>query len=258
MSLGGYLGSKNIKLNLTNNTAKEITVDIDPALIFVPEDTLYQDLVLLGNETIVLAPSAQQDVSLQAFCGKSYARGPRSGLRYSFKKQGDTNMVKTLTYIKENNIDVHLAQCAVWTFTNGHCLSTVYSHDKIRMSEDLIKYIASIRKLRVPEYYMEYQLDNTAGRPVLAYGKEKVYVTMHWGIDDGYRHMHLTIYKENGEIYKTIGADQVIDKYGYTVTVRFDPKVDPKGLYSVTLHDDAGKVWDKKKVIIGANACDLF
>jgi hypothetical protein len=257
ISLGGRLGSKNIKLSLTNNTTRELTVDIDPALIFAPEDTSFQDLVLPGNETIVLAPSANADVKLQAFCGKSYAKGPYLDLKYHFKKQGDSNMIKTLNYVKANNVDVHLAQYAVWTFTNGRCLNTVYSHNNVRMSEDLMKYMAGLRKQKLPEFYSEDEINSTPGRPVCVPGFEKIYVVMHWGSEAGARNMHLTVYKENGEIYKTIEADREIDKYGSTVNVQFDARVDPAGVYLVKLRDDEGKIWGQKKVAVGIRDCDL-
>ncbi|MCW3124201.1 MAG: hypothetical protein JWQ38_3693 [Flavipsychrobacter sp.] len=255
-SLGGYLGTKNLKLSLTNNTDKEMTVDIDPGLIFRPADTNYQDLVVMGNESIVLKPSGSEDISLQAFCGKSYARGPMKDMSYRFLKQGDSNMAKTLTYIKTNNIDVHVAQYAVWTFTNGFCLNTVYSHDHVRESEELIAYMAKLKKIKVPEYYMENKLEPTNGLPVIVAGQERVYATMHWG-NEGYKHMYLVVLKQDGTRYKQIEADQVIDKYGYTVVVEFNPKVDPAGIYIVQLHDDNHKIWGQKVVTVGIRPCDM-
>jgi len=257
VSLGGYLGTKNLKLTLTNNTDKELNVDIEPGLIFKPDDTAYQDLVVLGDEHIALAPAAHQDISLQAFCGKSYARGPLRGMNFTFRKQGDSNMVKTLAYIKANNVPPQLAQYAVWTFTNAHCLNTVYDYQQVKTSEGLIRYIATLRKLPVPEFYTQYKLDSTENRPVIAAGKEKVYVTMHWG-NTGYKHMYLTVFKADGSRYKEVEADQVIDKDGYTVVVQFDPKVDPPGNYTVQLHDEYNVVWSQKVVNVGTRACDLM
>ena len=249
-SLGGYLGNRNIKLALTNNTDKELTVDIDPALIFKPQDSTYQDLVLMGNETIALAPCERKDVSLQGFCGKSYAHAPIPDLKYEFKKQGDSNLIKTLIYAHNNNIGVGLIQDAVWTFTNNYRLNTIYDHANMRVSEDFVKYIAGLKKVSVPEFFMENKLEHSANQPVVKPNNEKIYVTMHWG-NEGYQHMYLYVYKENGEVYKKIEADQVIDKYGYTVIVQFDPRVDPKGVYTVQLHDEYNKVFSQKRVVVG-------
>jgi hypothetical protein len=253
---GGACG-KCIKLELANNTKTELELDVDPALIFVPEDTTYQNLVLLGNETIALAPNSCKEFSLQTFCGKSYASCPRIGLHYKFWRQGDSGLIKTLTFVKENNMAMNLAQRAVWVFTNGKCINTVYSSIDPRMSETLVKYIASLKNTRMPDYFVEHQLNERPGQVVLVPNREKVFVTMHWGAEDGYRHMRLSIFKENGEIYREVEANQIIDKIGFTVQVAFDPRVDPKGTYFVQLHDDANRVWDQKKIVVGVSDCEL-
>jgi hypothetical protein len=255
-STGGY-SEKSLKLGITNNSKSDLNIDIDPGLIFTPEDTSYQHLVVLGNETLAIGPSATKNVALTAFCGKSYARGPMPNLPYRFWLQGDSNMIRTLIYAKTNSVDRSLIQRAVWVFTNGYCLNSIYTSAFPRMSEDFAKYVASLRKARLPEYFSEYQLESRMGQPVLVAENAKVFVNMHWG-HEGYRHMYLTIYKENGDIYKKIEADQIIDKYGFTVLVEFDTKRDPKGTYTVQLRDDDHKIWDQKKVIIGMRACDMM
>ncbi len=253
---GGACG-KCIKLELANNTKTELELDVDPALIFVPEDTTYQNLVLLGNETIALTPNSCKEFSLQTFCGKSYAKGPFAGLHYKFWRQGDSGLIKTLTFVKANNISMHLAQCSVWVFTNFKCINTVYSSLDPRMSESLVKFIASLRNNRMPDYFVENELNDRPGQLVLVPDREKVIVTMHWGAEDGYRRMRLSIFRENGELYREIEADQIIDKIGFTVQVSFDPRKDPKGVYFVQLHDDANKVWDQKKIVVGVSECEL-
>ncbi len=256
VSTGGYC-DKSLSLTLTNNTEKEMNIDIDPALIFAPADTQCQYLVLLGNEQIVLAPAEKKSITLQTFCGKSYARSPYKGIKYTYLKQGDSGLIRTLDYVKKKTIDIGLAQRAVWTFTNGYCISTIYKHENPAMSEDFVKYVASVRKTKIPEYFTEYKLNNRANQPVIMTNQEKVYVNLHWG-HEGYKHMYVSIYKENGELYKEISADQVIDKNGYRVAVEFDPRRDPKGVYKVQVHDNFKKIWQEKKVVVGADPGDML
>ena len=255
ISNGGYCG-KSIKLILANNTKDDFDVDVDPGLIFVPADTSYQNLVLMGNESFALGSGKNTEVDLQTFCGKSYAHCPKANISYKFWRQGDSNMIKMLTYAKNNNLPINLVQRAVWTFTNAHCLSTVYSSLFPNVSERFIKYIASVKNVAVPELYTEYALENVADRPVIVYGSGRTFINMHWGTE-GYRNMYLTIYKDNGEIYKEIEADRVIDKNGYTVAVEFDPKRDMPGTYLVKLHDNMNRTWEQRRVIIGPSPCDM-
>ena len=91
-SNGGHTG-KCLKLAITNTSANSLSVFIDPALIFIPEDTIYPNLVTLGNETLALAPSETKVIDLDSYCGKSYAYSPRAKLNYKFASLGDSIMV---------------------------------------------------------------------------------------------------------------------------------------------------------------------
>jgi hypothetical protein len=256
VSTGGYC-AKSLKLKLKNNSPRLVNVDIDPGMIFQPEDTSMQDLVLYGNESFVLSPSADSDITLQTFCGKSYAHSPLVNQPYHFLRQGDSNMIRTLNYAKTNNLDVQLVQNAVWVFTNHHSLSSVYAYAYPRESESLGRFLASMMKLKLPEYFIQYKTETRAGQPVISPKQTKLYAVMHWGAGEGFRNMHLIILHENGTVYKTIEADQVIDKYGYTVKVEFDPRRDPKGTYLVKLYDDANKIWDQKKVVLDPDEYEI-
>jgi hypothetical protein len=254
LSKGGACG-KCIKLDLTNNTDTEFAIAIDPGLIFTPSDDKYQHLVLMGQETIALAPHATSTIDLQTFCGKSYAWGPKPNLGYSYWRQGDSNMVKMLRYANENNISKDLVQRAVWTFTNAHCLNSVYDYRFPQASEAFVAYIAKLKKCSLPDFFMEYGINNISGQPIMTHDA-RIYVTLHWG-HEGYRNMYLDIYKANGDHYKRINADRYIDKNGNTVQVEFDPIRDPKGAYNIVLHDDSRKIWDQKQVIVGVDPCNV-
>ncbi len=252
VSNGGYC-DKSITLEVSNNTNKEMLVDVDPAMIFRPdEDTGAQNLVLLGNESLAIVPCGRTDVRLQTFCGKSYGHSPRPNLCYTYWKQGDSNLIKTLTHVKEHAINLHLAQQAVWSYTNGYSLHTIYSSSNKKESLAFVTWLAHLRHMPVPEFHMEYKLDSAIGSThEVIVRNAKVHLNMRWK-NDGYdRHMYLVIFKENGDVYKRIEGGQMIDKDGTMVDVEFDPVRDLKGRYVVKLYDDSHKVWDSKKVVVG-------
>ncbi len=256
VSTGGYC-DKSLTLQLTNNSRDSLKVDIQPGLIFRPEDSSYQDLVVLGNEHIDLTPDKTSDISLQTFCGKSYAHCPFPKQNYHFLKIGDSNLVRTLKYVLANNIPIRLAQNGVWFFTNHHSLAAIYSYDYPRESEDFAKYIAGIMKMKMPDYFIQYKIENRPGQAVISRKQTKLYAQMHWSASDGFRNMHLVVFNKNGSVYKNIEADQIIDKLGYTVKVEFDPRRDPQGTYYVKVFDDMQKVWDQKTVVIDAGEYEI-
>ena len=254
-SNGGHMG-KGLSLEVTNLTSNDLTLTVDPGLIFTPNDTGFQNLVALGGEMIDLPAYNCGRTQLQTFCGKSYASSPLEGLTYQYWKQGDSSMVNTMDYMREKRIKGHLAQMAVWTFTNQHCLSTVFEPDEKERSKELINFIAMQRHIPIPKYYTYYELNNVPGMSVISQNSGKHYVEVSWKTGEGFGNMYVNVYKEDGNLYKTVKGSEVCDARGCLVTVKFDPAVDKRGKYFVVVEDDTNKVWVKKEVLVGADWCN--
>lgn len=254
-SNGGYNG-KCLNLEISNLTADDIALSVDPGLIFTPGDTNFQNLVAMGGELIQLEPYNCGKMKVEAHCGKSYAHSPIGGLTYNYWKQGDSAMVNTLAFMQHGNFSDHLEQTAVWTFTNHHCLSTVFQPDENEKSKELINFIAAQRHMPVPKYYTYYELNNTPGSAVMMEGSGKNYVEIAWKNGTGFGNMYVNVYTEKGDLYKTITGDEVCDKYGHLVTVKFDPAADKPGRYFVILEDDFNNKWVQKEVVVGTDWCN--
>lgn len=247
---GGYSG-KGIQLVLKNNTHNYLDVYIDPAMTFACTDDRYQDLVLLGNEIMVLDAHSDTALTLQTFCGKSYAWGPREGLSYTYLKQGDSNMIKMLTYAKIRDIDRHLIQRAVWMFTNGHKLRNVYSYTYPDVSRNFVHYISYITHQEIPEFYVRCRIvEHAVNRSVFVAGTDTTFVDVHWK-ESPRRNAHVSIYDSNGNFIKEVTDNEYISSEGHTVVVAFPPKAYPDGVYYVKMHDDENRVHVTKKVVIG-------
>lgn len=248
-----------LKFDLKNTTTDTLMVTIDPALIFVPEDTNYQNLVTWGSEILVVNASDSASIKLDAFCGKSYARCPKLNLKYNYWKQGDSNMIKTLKYAKENKMGIDLTQKSVWTYTNNHPLNSVYNYAQPKESEQLVKYIAGLRKMKVPDQFLDIKRHNDPGKPVLYHSDvKKLYIPIKWSDNPNIRHMFVTVFKENGDVYKRIVNSEQIVKNEHTVWVEFNTVNDNPGTYYIELKDNNNKVWDKKKVVISYNITELL
>lgn len=248
VSNGGAVG-KCLTLQLINRLNEPLDITVDPGLIFTPCDTNFQHLVAVGGEAIVLQPNERAQLKLQTFCGKSYARGPLPDMQYDFWKQGDSVMIKVSSYITQHLLFNNIGQHAIWTLTNNHPIRTIYDPWRTEASKAMAAYIAELKHVPLPEYYTHYELDNKPGAasPII-YSSGKQYVDINWKHNEGYRHMYVTVYKENGEVYRQVTGNEVIDREGHKVSVVFDPGVDKPGNYHVELHDDANNVWLRKTV----------
>lgn len=247
---GGYCG-KGIMLALQNNTGTPMRLYIDPGMIFVPKDTAYQHLVLLGNEYIVLGTEKPATIELQTYCGKSYARGPKKGLDYNYWKQGDSLMINMLAHVKSNRITPTLAQHTVWMFTNDHCISGVYDVSKPDMSRKFVGFLSKLLNIPIPDYFVKSKLsDGQSNAPVYTQGSDTTYVDIHWNFIPR-RNLHVAIYDAKGVVLKEIKDNEVITSEGHTVTVTFLPGEYPDGLYYVKMYDDENRVYITKRVYVG-------
>ncbi len=248
ISNGGYCGTC-LHLKLVNNTQQDLEVLVDPGMIFTPEDSSFQPLIAWGDETIALAANATGELDLKTFCGKYDAHCPAKNIKYTYRKQADTGLLKTLAFTKNKDYRPYLVQTAVWVFTNNRNISTVYDCTNDAGSEQLVRFIARIKKLPLPKYYAQYQHFEVAGKSVIQKDSMKVIVPLSWS-SDAEDYMQVTVYDQNGKVYKKIEADRIIDKYGNTVLVQFLPNKDPKGRYTLEARDKHNKIWDHKEVEI--------
>lgn len=245
---GGASG-KCLQLELQNISKSELEITVDEAMIFVPSDTNYQNLVAAGGESVKLEPGLSGSMDLEAFCGKSYARCPRRGLSYTFWKQGDTAMINTMKFMKENGFLNNIGQKAVWFFTNNHKLNTVYDHSNPERSKPLITFIAKQKKIPVPEYYTDYKLNHTPGQGMVVANTERHYVEMTWKNTMQNGKVNVQIYTADGKLYRQESGGEISNFRENKRIVRFDPKVD-KGDFYIVLKDRYGNVRDRKEITI--------
>jgi len=247
-SVGGHLG-KCLKMTLTNQTSDELVIDVDPGLVFQPLDSSYQKLVANGFDTIVIPANGKAEAKLRAYCGKLSAACPKPELPFKFQGVGDTDMIKCLRFLHENSNDSFLTQYAVWFYTDNYNLNSVFDYRDPVASEGAVDFICKQKKMKKPEYYMQSKMGIHYNEPLVYSKQTKAYVNLIYG-HEGYRHMHVRIYKENGELYKEVHPNEVIDKTGHYLTVEMNTASDPKGTYDVQLRDESMHIWMQKRIVL--------
>jgi len=251
---GGYMG-RCLNLNMVNLTNDPIKINIDPALIFKPADTNYQNLVAIGDETVDLLPGKETAVTLQTFCGKSFAMSPHWGSAFNLWKQGDSIMIKTVRYIKENAFFSHLGQSAIWTLTDNKCISTIYDPVDAENSKKFIEFEAALRRQPIPDYFSYYKLDTTHNATTCVSTDGKQYVDLKY--KDGIsRNVYIIILDDKGHPYEKYDIVEHIKDGNHTVTVQFDAAKDKLGAYAVLLRNDGNEILDKKLVRVGEDWCN--
>lgn len=231
----GYNG-KGLQLKVRNTTKQPLQVTLDPALIFRPADTSYQDLVVASEQVLTLAANRETIVALQTFCAKSYARAPNEDLSYRFWRQGDSALIKVVRYIVQHKIDGTLGQSAVWVITNDHELDGVFDPAQPEVSNKLLALLVQLTGKRVPAYFTQYELNTTGGEPAFLARALKLYAAFDWKLESP-RVLDLGIYNEQGDLVQAVFPKKVMARGGYKIQVTFEAENVPKGNYHIRLKD---------------------
>jgi hypothetical protein len=244
--LGGY-SKKCLFVTIKNTTSLPIHITVDPAMIFRPVDSNQQDLVTAGSEYVVLAPLESKSISLNAFCGKSYARAPSRNTKFVFLKQGNKAFVEAMRFISKNKLFNSIGQAAVWSFTNNKSLSAIYNPDQSEISNQLIKLIAKLTNKPIPQYYIIHKNKDNPNGAVYNPHISRLYVELNWQ-NPSNSNLHIYVYQQDGSLYKEIIDGEHITNKGHSIKVVFDPEKDPKGLYTVCVKDNFNFVYQSKLV----------
>lgn len=239
---------KGLTLHIENTGKSVLEITIDPALIFIPEDTSYQDLIISGNVKATIAPGKSSNIELQSYCGKSSSMAPVSDLSFSMGTQADSNMIKVLDYIRSNNIGSEVAQSAVWVLTNKHELSTVYDENEDEASRMLVAYMAGLLGEKLPEFYKQYNINTTPGQPVFTKKTLKIFASFQWQLDSP-QSLTLAVYNGKGREVEKMFAQRAFKPGVYELIARFQSSKVEAGHYYIRLLSGT-KILKEKKVTV--------
>jgi len=236
VSTGAVYSGKALRMQLTNNTRDALQITVEPALIFRPSDTSYQDLVLPGTEMIALAPGGSGELTVQTFCGKANASAPSAKLDYAFKKQGDSVMIKVLRYISKHQLFDNLGQHAVWVLTDNHSLEGLMDPARPKVSSDLLALMVQLTGRRVPLYFKQFRLNTAAGQPVFDNKLLKIISKLEWKLDSP-KALTMGIYNERGDLVQHIFKEKELTPGLFKMQVEFEAENAPAGKYFLRLKD---------------------
>jgi hypothetical protein len=248
VSSGQSYNESGLSLKIENKGKKTLNITIDPALIFVPEDTSYQNLVVAGDIKTTIAPEGTKSITLQTYCGKSYAHGPAKDLIYHFNRQADSLMIKTLAFTKRRGINAEITQKAVWVLTNQHSLNDIYDPSNDIASKELVQFMSRLLGRAVPDYFNYYVLNKTPQEPVVPKKALRIYATFKWEMHEEDK-LSLGVYDEKGNVTQKIFEEQPFKTGGYELNAKFESSNEPAGIYYIRLSSHKGLIKETKVIV---------
>jgi hypothetical protein len=234
--MGTAQGYKRLQLNLENKSGSTLQLTMEAGIIFRPDDSLQQELVLAGGEMLTLPPFRTGSVEVKTFCAQEFSSVPTAGMAFRFDRMAGAPLPEILQYIRTNRIPDDLAQRAVWAVTTGISLHSVYDDTREQMANQLVKYLSGVTGLPVPHYYRLRGLQNTPGQPAQAPKSLKIYAAFEEKLQEP-KKLTLGVYNAEGEMIQQVFTDRMFGKAGHRFRVTFEADDVSPGMYYIRLKE---------------------
>ncbi len=132
-----------IVLELTNNSAETVAINIDNGDLFIPLDSNKQNIVVTENEMLVLKPKEKQTFKIKGMCIESGDGSGKDETIYTYKSGNNDKLKKLAAFIASKKYQTSTAQYAVWSLMNNDDINSIYGADSTE-ENDLKKFMANL------------------------------------------------------------------------------------------------------------------
>ncbi len=147
---GGHEGDC-LKITVGNLYRGDLSITVPAGQIFEAEDTAFQNLMVVKEESFLVARGKNRVVKLSGFCVEAYNASPSEGSAFSLGEMAAGPLLKMARYLSENNLHKNpSAQYAVWAVMDADRLESIGD-------PALAKFTAELLGKPLPEYHIAYQ-----------------------------------------------------------------------------------------------------
>lgn len=241
---GNSYMQQGLKLTVKNTGSLNFILVMNQGVIFTPAEENVQPLILAGEEIMPMQPLKEATINVQTFCANSSASAPQKGMKYSYDKVAEDNLVKLLAFLKQNRMFNELGQNAVWHFTNGHSLNTVYEVNNEFTSKKVLDFITALTGAQMPEYYVKTSPRTVAGQLVYNPKVLKIFATFEHELQAP-KKLSLGIYNEQGEMIQPVFENRNFGATGHRFKVEFEAENVSAGKYYIRLKEGENTLNEK-------------
>lgn len=137
--LGGYSGEV-ITLSLSNTTGKSLSVKIPAGSVFHPDDEGMQDIFVVQDQILAIAPKATRWANVSGFCCQASDRSPQGNIGFKYASHPNPKLKELAAFLNGKSFDNGTLQNAVWCVSDNHNVSDIWAEDRttVQPLRDLI------------------------------------------------------------------------------------------------------------------------
>ncbi|MBL7986195.1 MAG: hypothetical protein JNM91_14405 [Flavobacteriales bacterium] len=166
IGLGGHSGEC-LRVDVKNLTSAAVTTAIPAGWVFVSEDPMEQDLIVVREEVIALAPNGRGTVTCRAFCTEASKSAPGKDALFRKGHPAPEKLTILARYVDSLAFEDDLVGAAVWVLSDGHDIASMGALDSTK-NDVLRELISTLSGQPAPRYTLRYAEDDRmacSGRP---------------------------------------------------------------------------------------------
>ncbi|WKZ66190.1 MAG: hypothetical protein QY325_15680 [Flavobacteriales bacterium] len=230
---GGHAGEV-LSVEAFNPQARSLRLVIPPGWRFASQDSAVQDLLVVEESVLVLAPRASGAVRCRVFCCEASKSGPQAGSVYLAGGPADGRLVQLARHLSAHRYPDQAVQQAVWSVSDGHPISAIDGGDA-GSTLALRRLVADVTGQSVPWYTTAYAVPE----PGRLFSNEPVSVS--GTVEFQQRHpglLSIVVKDAAGRTVRVIEDGRVLEKGRFTIEVAMTVRGWPKGRYSLLFATD--------------------
>lgn len=231
--LGGHSGSC-VRVAAVNRTAAHMRITIPSGWRFVSQDTALQDLLVVGDHVLALAPNARSVISCRAFCCEAGMGGPGPGSRFDEGALADSALVRLARHLASERYGEQAMQQAIWAVSDGNPISGIDTDDATA-TQVLRRFVSALTGRPVPWYTTAFA-PAEAGR---AFNPSATRVTGR--VDFQQRHagvLSIVVKDATGRTLHVLDEGRDLRQGTYAIDVAVAVRGWPPGRYSICFATD--------------------
>lgn len=135
-----------INIKMVNLTSSPISIEMEPGMFLISDDSTTQRLMILDNSIFMIAANKTRSSIVNASCSQMLKSAPGNDLAFSPSGNAEGNLLLLAKLIAKNKYHSYAAQNAVWALTDNNDIESIYCDNKSEM-DTLRKFIAKVKNL---------------------------------------------------------------------------------------------------------------
>jgi hypothetical protein len=209
-----------VKMDISNNTGKELTIQIANGDLFVPADSDEQNLVVTEENIFTLLPNEKKQITVKAMCTEPNDAAGSETSTYTLHPNSNKQLKDVAAFIQSKKYFTACGQNAIWNIVEDAPIRDIYGADSIE-EKNLRSFVSQLSGRPMPklEEINNYENNYHAEPP-----KEKVGGSFEFDMAKA-RDVQIAMFNKNGVLVRELYNQKQVAPGPHKFNFEFDSSV---------------------------------